>query len=759
LRRGHWVILDELNLAPSEVLEALNRLLDDNRELYLPEIDETVKPHPHFRLFATQNPSGAYGGRKPLSRAFRNRFVEIHMGDIPSEEMKTILEKRCACPPSHAKALVKVMIALRQRRNVHGVFLGKDGLITPRDLLRWAERGGSSRLALAQEGYMLLAERLRNEEEKSIVREEIEAHLGVGINCDDIYYGENSEAREILETTAHAQNRMTAEKSFSLSSIAPTKSLLRLLTLVLRCVRQKEPVLLVGGKCTCVMSSLEQRASFLFNCGRVSFNDKDTGCGKTTVVQLLRDVLQRDLHIVNCHATTETSDLIGGLRPVRGRGAIALEIRNKFQTFLSLYPDNETLRSLTLPEFLCLPEGGTGNSGIHCLRINSVGGTDLPEDAVPIMMSLTELLWGKLLKYNELPTASDSSVSKRAKKRKLTSGKSLSVDMKRDEQHAPMKELVDEILVLSRRMSSLFEWSDGPLVRAMRSGQMILLDEMSLAEDAVLERLNSVLEPSRTLVLAEKGADSVDGNESDSAVVTGHDDFRIFATMNPGGDFGKRELSPALRSRFTEIWVPPVTDPSDIEMVLGHTLVSAASRCDNEFLKLTILNYVNWFNICVCGKAGNPCADLALSLRDVLAWARFVVDISNSIEDMDVWALYCHGACLMHLDGLGLGTGLSSVDASNTKMLAMSFLLAELPDEDRKACLPAFESDSRLQFVTGRRFGLHPFTIPTGPNPVPETTFAFEAPTTSLNLLRVLRALQISKPILLEGSPGVGKTR
>jgi len=25
--------------------------------------------------------------------------------------------------------------------------------------------------------------------------------------------------------------------------------------------------------------------------------------------------------------------------------------------------------------------------------------------------------------------------------------------------------------------------------------------------------------------------------------------------MNPGGDFGKRELSAALRNRFTEIWV------------------------------------------------------------------------------------------------------------------------------------------------------------------------------------------------------------
>ena len=29
----------------------------------------------------------------------------------------------------------------------------------------------------------------------------------------------------------------------------------------------------------------------------------------------------------------------------------------------------------------------------------------------------------------------------------------------------------------------------------------------------------------------------------------------MVATMNPSGDFGKKELSPALRNRMTEIWV------------------------------------------------------------------------------------------------------------------------------------------------------------------------------------------------------------
>lgn len=64
MRHGYWIILDELNLAPSDVLEALNRVLDDNRELYIPETQVAIKANPKFRLFATQNPPGLYGGRK-----------------------------------------------------------------------------------------------------------------------------------------------------------------------------------------------------------------------------------------------------------------------------------------------------------------------------------------------------------------------------------------------------------------------------------------------------------------------------------------------------------------------------------------------------------------------------------------------------------------------------------------------------------------------------------------------------------------------
>lgn len=97
------------------------------------------------------------------------------------------------------------------------------------------------------------------------------------------------------------------------------------------------------------------------------------------------------------------------------------------------------------------------------------------------------------------------------------------------------------LFMKKEQVSKLFEWCDGPLVQAMKEGAMFLVDEISLADDSVLERLNSVLEPERTLVLAEKGGGGHSVGE-DVDVLIAHKDFKIIATMNPGGDFGKKEV-------------------------------------------------------------------------------------------------------------------------------------------------------------------------------------------------------------------------
>ncbi|CAF0790029.1 unnamed protein product [Adineta steineri] len=90
-RHGHWLLLDEMNLAPPNVLQAIEQALESG-VLTIPNIEDEndvkdqqnqVKQncriyqiHPEFRLFATQNPSaGKYkDARDTQSTALLNRF-------------------------------------------------------------------------------------------------------------------------------------------------------------------------------------------------------------------------------------------------------------------------------------------------------------------------------------------------------------------------------------------------------------------------------------------------------------------------------------------------------------------------------------------------------------------------------------------------------------------------------------------------------------------------------------------------------------
>lgn len=112
----------------------------------------------------------------------------------------------------------------------------------------------------------------------------------------------------------------------------------------------------------------------------------------------------------------------------------------------------------------------------------------------------------------------------------------------------PLAKRLESLKALRDDLSCIFEWHDGILVEAMELGGLLLIDEISLANDSVLERLNSVFEADRTLVISEKSS-------KEAVKVVAHQKFKMVATMNPSGDFGKKELSPALRNRMTEIWV------------------------------------------------------------------------------------------------------------------------------------------------------------------------------------------------------------
>lgn len=52
VKNGHWLLIDEMNLAQQSVLEGLNAVLDHRRTIYIPELDREFECHPDFMLFA-----------------------------------------------------------------------------------------------------------------------------------------------------------------------------------------------------------------------------------------------------------------------------------------------------------------------------------------------------------------------------------------------------------------------------------------------------------------------------------------------------------------------------------------------------------------------------------------------------------------------------------------------------------------------------------------------------------------------------------
>ncbi|KAF4551547.1 Midasin-like protein [Elsinoe fawcettii] len=616
IREGHWIVLDELNLAPTDVLEALNRLLDDNRELLIPDTQEIVRPHPSFMIFATQNPAGFYGGRKMLSRAFRNRFLELHFDDIPVDELQTILVARSQKAPSWCELIVKVYKELSLIRQEGKVFEQK-GFATLRDLFRWALRPAETAQELAYHGYMLLAERCRKAEEREEVRKIIEKVVGtksykLAIDPETLY------------------DKLAASPPSS--SVVWTKAMKRLYSLVSSAIVNNEPVLLVG----------------------------ETGCGKTTVCQVIAEARKQHLHIVNAHQNTETGDLIGAQRPARNRAAI----EKKLAGLLAEYP-NKVVRD-----------------ALHSQGLDAAM---------------------KLVNQIDHSQANGHS-----------------------EDLAAIKAMQGELKIL-------FEWSDGSLIEAMKRGELFLLDEISLADDSVLERLNSVLEPSRSILLAEKG--TLD------SFVSAADGFQFFATMNPGGDYGKKELSPALRNRFTEIWVPALSDTDDVLQVIKNKL-----RVDR--FAQPILKFAQWFQ-----QRYNAGASSCVHIRDLLAWAEFC----NTFDDGEEQEIgYRHGAAMVYIDSIGANpSGMVAIEDRNV-------------NRERSECVKQLEV---LSGVSCNDVHLAPTRDETSESePRTATVFlesalgstegaAFLATETiKKNAIRVARALKLAKPILLEGAPGVGKT-
>ena len=115
------------------------------------------------------------------------------------------------------------------------------------------------------------------------------------------------------------------------------------------------------------------------------------------------------------------------------------------------------------------------------------------------------------------------------------------------------------------------QFNEGILIKSMKEGNMLYLDEINAAEADVLLRLDEALDDRRQVVL----------KESDGKMITANKSWFVIATINPLNHVGTKELPPQLLSRFPirlRMDYPP--EEKELEIVKNHV-----PQADDKSLK------------------------------------------------------------------------------------------------------------------------------------------------------------------------------
>ena len=117
-------------------------------------------------------------------------------------------------------------------------------------------------------------------------------------------------------------------------------------------------------------------------------------------------------------------------------------------------------------------------------------------------------------------------------------------------------------------------FDEGILIRSMREGSLLYLDEINSAEADVLLRLDEALDDRRQIVLKESSGETIQAQK----------EWFVIATINPLSHVGTKELPPQIISRFP-VRIRLEYPPEDIELEIIKRHVSGVN---NEKLLLGI---------------------------------------------------------------------------------------------------------------------------------------------------------------------------
>lgn len=306
-------------------------------------------------------------------------------------------------------------------------------------------------------------------------------------------------------------------------------------------------------------------------------------------------------------------------------------------------------------------------------------------------------------------------------------------------------------LCVNRSASSgapLFLFADGPVTLAAKQGFPILLESLDTPSAAVIERLNSLLEPDPTFTVTEDiTVQRLTGDLTRGCDIALPSSFQVFATVHRPDDTPKNYLSAAARSRFTEIIVPSYKD-ADIKELIRSRLEQARE---------------DW----------NPAeiADIIVSLPSVLKEHRLAAPDLRQL--LRVCTMICRAK---------VGTSIYHRLVVAARFFAMEGTPAKLAIDVIRGWtgMPASVDDAFVASVFGDPADQDleaPVVIEGGYVTCSYTGVAaifsgmetcvtsgvsaielFPTPTLVKNIARVFACISAGSALLLEGPPGVGKT-
>lgn len=92
MKHGHFLYIDEINMAKPETLPIINGVLDYRRTITNPFTNETIRAKKGFNVIAAINEG--YIGTTRLNEALKNRFIVIEVPYIQGDKLKTLIRNK-----------------------------------------------------------------------------------------------------------------------------------------------------------------------------------------------------------------------------------------------------------------------------------------------------------------------------------------------------------------------------------------------------------------------------------------------------------------------------------------------------------------------------------------------------------------------------------------------------------------------------------------------------------------------------------------